>query len=93
MPEPDSLLDPLFGQIVVLDLQSPYVCIGTLVAADSLYFKVLDADFHDFRDSAATREIYVYDSVRLGIRRNRTEVLVRRSEVVAITRFSSISES
>jgi hypothetical protein len=85
--------DGLFGQIVVLDLSSPYVCIGRLVAADDIHFQLLDADLHDFRDSPATRENYVYDSVRLGIRRNRKQVLVRRSEVVAITRFADISES
>ncbi|MDB5350255.1 MAG: hypothetical protein JWN86_1502 [Planctomycetota bacterium] len=86
-------LDSLFGQIVVLDLSSPYVCIGRLVAADDLLYQLLDADLHDFRDSPITRENYVYDSVRLGIRRNRKQVLVRRSEVVAITRFADISET
>lgn len=95
MPQshPESLLAPLCGEIVVLDLASPYVCIGLLESVDETYFRLRDADFHDFRDSAATRENYVYDSVRLGIRRNRKEVLVRRSEVVALTRFSDISES
>lgn len=95
MPETpkDPSLDSLFGQIVVLDLHSPYVCIGRLVGADDLYFRILDADLHDFRDSTATREVYVYDSVRLGIRRNRKQVLVQRSDVVALTRFADIAES
>ena len=31
--------------------------------------------------------------MRLGIRRNRARLLLRRDEVVAITRFSDISES
>lgn len=88
-----SPLDDLLGQIVVLDLASPYVCIGQLEAIDGGYYAVADADLHDFRDSTATRENYVYDSVRLGIRRNRTRVLIRSSEVVAITRFADISES
>ncbi len=86
-------LAPFFGQIVVLDLASPYVCIGFLESADESYFRVLDADLHDFRDSAATRENYVYDSVRLGIRRNRKQVLVRRADVIAVTRFADVSES
>lgn len=86
-------LDGLIGQVVVLDLSSPYVCIGRLVAVDGLHYLMADADLHDFRDSAATRENYVYDSIRLGIRRNRKRVLVRRSEVVAITQFSDIAES
>ncbi len=86
-------LDAMVGQVVVLDLKSSYVCLGTLEAIDPLFFVVVDADLHDFRDSSATREIYVYDSARLGIRRNRSRVLVRRDEVVALTRFAEIAES
>ena len=94
---PEHQLSPslaaLIGQIVVLDLRSSYVCLGTLVGVDDLFFALEDADLHDFRDSTATREVYVYDSARLGIRRNRARVLVRRDEVVALTRFADIAES
>ncbi|MFO0952215.1 MAG: hypothetical protein U0835_13905 [Isosphaeraceae bacterium] len=88
-----SSLSTLIGQVVVLDFRSTYVCLGTLVGYDVEYFELHDADLHDFRDSAATREVYVYDSVRLGIRRNRARVLVRRDEVVALTRFADVSET
>ena len=54
---------------------------------------VVDADLHDFRDSKATREVYVHDSARLGIQRNRARVLVRRSEVVAVARLVDVQES
>ena len=87
------LLESLIGEAVVLDLRSSFVCIGTLAGADALYFDVREADLHDFRDSVATREVYVYDSVRLGIRRNRRRVLVLRAEVVALTRFADVSET
>lgn len=95
MSNPDSspTLDDLVGQVVVLDLKSSYVCLGTLEALDPLFFVVTNADLHDFRDSSASREVYVYDSARLGIRRNRATVLVRRDEVVALTRFADIAES
>ena len=69
--EPSPLLESLLGQIVVVDLRSSYVCLGTLTACDEQYLELRDADLHDFRDSTATREVYIYDSVRLGIRRNR----------------------
>jgi hypothetical protein len=91
--EPSELLAGMVGQVVVIDLISTYVCIGTLVGLDHAFLDLKDADLHDFRDSKATREVYVYDSVRLGIRRNRARVLVRRDEVVAVTRFADISES
>jgi hypothetical protein len=83
----------LLGQIVVVDLRSTYVCLGTFVRCDDQFLELLDADLHDFRDSPATREIYVYDSVRYGIRRNRSRVLVRRDEIVAVTRFADIASS
>ena len=90
---PSSFLTPLVGELVVVDLKSSFVCLGTLVACDEQYLELKDADFHDFRDSPATREIYVYDSARFGIRRNRSRVLVRQDEVVAVTRFSDIAAS
>ncbi len=91
--EPTSLLDRLIGQVVVVDLAAPYVCLGTLTKLDPEFLELADADLHDFRDSAASREVYIYDSVRLGIRRNRSRVLIRRREVVAITRFAEIATS
>ena len=88
-----SLASQLVGEVVVLDLRSSYVCLGTLCRADAEYFELRDADLHDFRDSTATREVYVYNSRRLGIRRNREFVLIRRDEVVALTRFRDIVET
>jgi hypothetical protein len=80
-------------QIVVLDLRSAYVCLGKLARIDAAYFELRDADLHDLRDSAATRETYVYESALHGIRRNRALVLIRRAEVVAISRLEDVSES
>ncbi|MGE3821397.1 MAG: hypothetical protein AB7I30_18455 [Isosphaeraceae bacterium] len=87
------LLDELLGQVVVVDFLSTYVCLGKLVGHDREFLVLQDADLHDFRDSVATREVYVYDSVRLGIRRNRARVLVRRDEIVAVTRFADVALS
>ncbi|HEU5116189.1 MAG TPA: hypothetical protein VFT74_05875 [Isosphaeraceae bacterium] len=88
-----GLVDEFRGRVVVLDLRSPYVCLGTLTGADEEFLELRNADLHDFRDSSATRETYVYDSVRLGIRRNRERVLVRREDVVAIGLFDEIADS
>lgn len=90
---PSSLLEPLVGQVVVVDLKSTYVCLGTLVAYDELYLQMCDADLHDFRDSTATREVYIFDSVRFGIRRNRARTLIRLDDVVAVSRLEDIAES
>jgi small nuclear ribonucleoprotein (snRNP)-like protein len=91
--EASPLLESMIGQVVVVDLKSSYVCLGTLVSCDPHFLELRDADLHDFRDSVATREVYVYDSARFGIRRNRARVLILRDDVVAIARYADISES
>jgi small nuclear ribonucleoprotein (snRNP)-like protein len=91
--EPSAHLEVLIGQMIVVDMRSTYVCLGTLVGFDKYFLELMDADLHDFRDSSATREIYVYDSARLGIRRNRARVLIRQDDVVAVTRFADIAAS
>ena len=89
--ELSPLLESLLGKIIIVDLISSYVCLGTFVACDAQFLKLHDADLHDFRDSTATREVYIHDSVRLGIRRNRDRVLIRRAEIVAITMFDDVA--
>lgn len=92
MTDRSALLNDYLGRPVVVDLTSPYVCLGTLADADAAFLDLRDADLHDLRDGRSTREIYVFDSARLGIRRNRNRVLVRVDEVVAITLLSDVSE-
>ena len=91
--EESSLLSGLVGQIVVVDLRATYVCLGTLVGFDQVFLELRDADLHDFRDGTATREVYVYDSLHVGVRRNRARVLLRRDEVVAVARLEDVSET
>ena len=92
MTDVPGLLDDYLGRPVVIDLRSPFVCLGTLSGADGGFLEVRDADLHDLRDGRSSREIYVYESARIGIRRNRSRVLVRRDEIVAVTLLADISE-
>jgi hypothetical protein len=75
---------------VVLDLRSPYVCLGKLVKIDEHYFHLEDADIHDLRDSPTTRENYTVAAKYSGIKPNRKHALVRVDEVIAIARFKDI---
>jgi hypothetical protein len=84
------MLDELVGQVVVVDLRSPYVCLGKLVRVDDLHLELKNADFHDLRDTLTSRENYIADSVRSGIKRNRKRVLVVRADVVAVTRVEDV---
>src|SRR5262245_13246297 len=85
-----SMLQEFIGQKVVIDLRSPYVCIGTLVRTDEKFMELKGADLHDFRDTDTDRENYVAASAATGIKRNRRRVLLVREEVVAVARLEDI---
>lgn len=75
---------------IVIDLVSTYVCLGRLTSFDDHFLEMKNADLHDLRDTDTTRELYVVDSVSTGIKRNRKRVLIRRSEVVAISLLEDV---
>jgi hypothetical protein len=78
------MLEEMMGEKVVVDLRSPYVCLGTLHRADELFLELRNADLHDLRDTDTTREQYVAASQATGIKRNRKRLFVVRAEMVAL---------
>ncbi|MBM3981489.1 MAG: hypothetical protein FJ304_14630 [Planctomycetes bacterium] len=84
------MLDELLDQKVVIDLVSPYVCLGKLTRYDDHHLELKNADLHDLRDTETTRELYVADSAATGIKRNRKRVLIRRAEVIAISKLEDV---
>jgi hypothetical protein len=87
------MLEEMLGQAVVVDLRSPYVCLGTLERIDALHLELRNADLHDLRDTDTSRENYVVGVRRVGIRRNRRRVLLARAEVVAVSRFEDVADN
>lgn len=84
------MLDEFVNAKVVVDLVSPYVCLGKLSRYDDHFLELRNADLHDLRDTETTRELYIADSVSTGIKRNRKRVLIRRTEVVAISKLDDV---
>jgi hypothetical protein len=84
------MIQEWIGQQVVVDLSSPYVCLGLLSAADEVFIELQDADIHDLRDTRTTRENYIVASLTTGIKRNRKTVRIARAEIVAIARLKDV---
>lgn len=78
------------GRVVVLDIASQYVVLGTLAGHDERYFTLTKADVHDLRDTNTTRELYVLEARRHGVNPNRKQVLVRREEVVSLSALDDV---
>ena len=80
----------LLGQMIVLDLHSPYVYLGRLEEVIPGFLILIDADAHDLRDTATTRDRYVRERCELGVNANRRRVWVRLDEVVGISRLDDV---
>ena len=87
---PTDALAAFRNQVVVLDLASPFVAVGTLVDEDHRYLILDDADMHDLRDSSTTRELYVLDVRRHGLGPNRRRVIISRTDVVGISLLDDV---
>jgi hypothetical protein len=79
-------------QKVVVDLRSPFVCLGTLTGVDESYLELQDADLHDLRDTKTSRENYVVAAKTTGIKHNRKRIYLVRADVVAIGLLSDVME-
>ncbi len=86
------MLEEFLNEKVVIDLKSPFVCLGTLSRIDEHFLELKDADLHDLRDTDTSRENYVAASVATGIKRNRKKVVLFRADVVAISRLTDVSD-
>ena len=84
------MLQELIGERVVIDMRSPFVCLGILLRLDEHFLELKNADLHDLRDTDTSRENYVAASLSTGIKRNRKRVMIFRSDVVALTRLDDI---
>ncbi len=85
-------MEELIGEVVVVDLRSSYLCIGTLKGVTVDFLDIRNADLHDLRDTETTREKYVADSAATGVKRNRKKLLLVRGDIVAISRLSDVVE-
>ncbi len=85
-----SLERDFVGQVVVLDMCSPFVVLGRLAAISADGFVLEDADAHDLRDTTTTREKYILDRRLHGVHANRKQLWVRRAEVIAMSRLEDV---
>jgi hypothetical protein len=86
------MLEELIGEIVVIDLRSSYVCLGTLKKVTPDILELRNADLHDLRDTDTTRENYIAATITTGIKRNRKKLWLMRAEIVAIARLDDVVE-
>jgi len=91
-PDARGSVDTLLGCEVVLDTAGPMVYLGRLVSCDPEGFWLEDADVHSTREGHATREQYIAEARRDGIRVNRRRVLVFRGTVTSVSALHDVTD-
>lgn len=85
-----SNLDEMLGQLVVLDTNGPIFYLGRLIHVDDRVMVLADADLHNASEGHATREQYIAESARDGIRVNRRRVFVLRPAVYSVSLLEDV---
>lgn len=91
MTEAERLKDYV-GREVVIDTDSTHLYVGTLAGADDDFYEITDADVHDSATTTTTRDMYIINVQKYGIKKNRERVLVRRTRVVSLSLLSDVTE-
>ena len=81
---------PLIGTVVVVDTDSSFVYLGTLARVEATFVVLKDVDAHDRRESPSTKEQYIIDTKKFGVKPNRKEVNVRKELIVSISKLDDV---
>ena len=85
-------LQELVGSEVVLDTASPYLYIGRLTEADEWVLRLEDVDVHDASETRTSKEVYIIEAAKFGVKQNRRSVTVRTDKVISISLLSDVIE-
>ncbi len=78
------------GQVVVVDTDSAYVYLGTLAGVTDHFISLKEVDAHDRAEGSSTKEKYIMEAKRFGVKANRREIAVRKSVIVSLSRLDDV---
>jgi small nuclear ribonucleoprotein (snRNP)-like protein len=80
----------LLGKKIVVDTDSNFVYLGVLETLGRDFLCLSDADAHDTGDAKQTKENYIHEARRIGVRPNRRRTFVRLDRVLSLTCLDDI---
>ncbi len=83
-------LQEYIGERIVLDTNTDVLYLGKLVSVEKEYVGLENADVCWVNDLRSTREQYLMEAAKQGIRKNRTHVEVKNSVIISVSRLKDI---
>jgi small nuclear ribonucleoprotein (snRNP)-like protein len=85
-------LDGFLNSDVVLDTRGELIYLGKLVKVMDNFYELVDADVHDVVAGRTSKELYIMDARKHGVKKNRARVYVRKVDIVSISLLSDVLE-
>ncbi len=82
----------LLVQPVVGGTDSYYLYVGKLESVDDAALELIDADVHNSQTTTTTRDVYIINTSKFGIKENRRRVLVRMERVLSISALEDVRQ-
>lgn len=83
-------MEQLIGKKVVIDTDTSYVYIGILSGISSDCLVMEKADVHDRNDIEMSKEKYILETRRFGVKENRTKVYILRERVISVSLLEDV---
>ncbi|MFH1708565.1 MAG: hypothetical protein ABIF71_11710 [Planctomycetota bacterium] len=80
----------LIGATVVVDTSTSYIYIGTLAEVNADCVVLTQVDVHDRKDVEISKERYILDSRRHGVKANRDRTYILREHVVSVSKLDDV---
>ena len=90
MNQSSKNLEKLVGEVVVVDTDSSYLFMGRLEALDEHYLQINEVDVHDMGKSNLSKERYIHEARKIGVRHNRKNTFVRMDRVICISLLEDV---
>jgi len=78
-------MSELRNQVIVIDTSGSIIVLGRLMKIASDCLVLQDADVHDCQEGYSSKELYVINALKYGIRPNRKKVYIPKSTVTAVS--------
>ena len=75
---------------IVVDTRSSWIYIGTLESIGKNSIELSDVDVHDSKDTPTTKEIYLLDSKKTGIKSNRDRTFVSLDYIISFSPLKDV---
>ncbi|MCK5220416.1 MAG: hypothetical protein KAR14_02470 [Candidatus Aminicenantes bacterium] len=83
-------LKPYLQKKIVVDTRSSWIYIGTLEKIGKDTIELSEVDVHDSKDTHTTKEIYLLDSRKTGIKSNRDKVYVNLDYIISFSPLEDV---